>query len=420
MNLRPRAFLAAGSLAASALLSGCGQPVAAQAPPPGPPPVEVAAAVLRPVHDVEEFSGRLEAPQSVDVRGRIGGTVERVAFRDGASVHAGDLLFAIDSRPYQAEVARDAAQLEAARAQAEVARAQTGTAHAQFDLARADLGRADRLLSAKAVSQQEHDQLAAAALTSEANLHAAEAGAHSAEAAVRSAEAALRAAQLNLEYTSVRAPISGRASRALVTAGNLVDDKTVLTSIVVTRQVYAYFDGSESTYLRIHGSTGKDLGVRMGLANESGLPHVGRLDFIDNRLNGDTGAIHMRAVFDNANGEFTPGLFARIQLTGTHARELVMTPERAIGTDQSRKFVYVIGANNLADVREVRTGPLQGGMRAIESGLKAGELVVVNGLQRVHPGAPLSPQKIELDEQGQPLPATQPGAPAQAGANSHS
>lgn len=409
MTLRARDLAVLSATSLSALLEACGQPSAAQAPPPGPPQVEVAAAVLRPVHDIEEFSGRLEAPESVDVRGRIGGTIEKVAFRDGSTVKAGDLLFVIDPRPYEAEVARDEAQLEAARAQLEVTRAQAETARAQSELAKADLARADKLLSAHAVSRQEYDQLTATARSNAANLLAAEAGVHSGEASVRSAEAALKAAQLNLDYTSVRAPISGRISRRNVSAGNLVDDKTVLTSIVSTSRMYAYFDGSEATYLRLRGQTPAQLTVRMGLADEVGVPHLGHLDFIDNQLNTQTGAIRMRGVFDNPKGELVPGLFARLQLTGASARSLVMTPERAIGTDQSKKFVFVVGANNLAEVREVQPGPLVGGMRAIESGLKAGDLVVINGLQRVHAGAPLTPQKVELDESGATL---APPAPA--------
>ncbi|MDE3011098.1 MAG: efflux RND transporter periplasmic adaptor subunit [Pseudomonadota bacterium] len=412
MTLRAQDVVLLLSLSLTGLLAACGDPSQAQPPPPGPPQISVAPAVLRAVHDSEEFSGRLEAPESVDVRGRIGGTIDKVAFRDGALVKAGELLFAIDPRPYQSEVARDQAQLEAARAQLGVAQAQATTAQAQSELARADLARADKLLAAHAVSRQEYDQLSAGARTSDSAVRAAQAGVSSAEAAVRSAEAALRTAQLNLDYTSVRAPISGRISRANVTAGNLIDDKTVLTTIVVTNRVFAYFDGSEATFLRIRGLSPQQLTVRMGLADENGLPHTGKLDFIDNRLNAQTGAIRMRAVFDNAKGEFAPGLFARIELTAATARNLVMTPDRAIGTDQNKKFVFVMGANNAAEQREVQPGPLVGAMRAIESGLKAGDLVVIDGLQRVHPGLPLSPQKLELDDQGMPLPAAAPAAPA--------
>ena len=351
---------------------------------------------------------------------RIGGTIEKVYFTPGALVKAGDLLYLIDPRPYQAEVARDQAQLESARAQVEVARSQTDTARTQADLAKVELARADKLLAAHAISQQEYDQLTATAKTSEASVRSSAAGVLSAEAAVHSAEAALRSAQLNLDYTSIRAPISGRVSRTNVTAGNLIDDKTDLTSIVSTSQVFAYFDGSEATYLRLRGLKPAQLTVRMGLSDETGVPHTGRVDFIDNQLNPQTGAIRLRAVFDNSKGEFAPGLFARIQLTGAASREMVVTPDRAIGTDQNKKFVIVVGANNQSEFRDVQPGPLlSGGLRAIESGLKAGDLVIYSGLQRVHPGMPVTPNKHAADADGNPV-ETPPGPPAGAPAASKS
>jgi len=369
--------------------SGCGQPTDAKAAAPGagappPPAVAVAPAVMRAVRDLEEFTGRLEAPQSVEIKPRIGGMIEQVHFKDGAVVKAGDPLFTIDPRPYQAEVARSEAQLAAAETAA--------------DLARSELARAQKLIDAKAVSRQEFDQLNSAARTAEAN--------------IRVAKAALRVSRLNVEYTSVRAPIAGRMSRANITVGNLVDDKTTLTTLVSTDRVYAYFDGSEQTYLRLRGAGPDQLRVRMALANESGFPHTGRVDFIDNRLNPQTGAIRMRGVFDNAKGEFVPGLFARMQLSGENTHDAVLTPERAIGTDQSKKFVLVASPNNTAEFREVRLGALYDGMRVVESGLKPGELVIVNGLQRVRPGAPLTPEKMDIDEQGMPIekPAAPPAA----------
>ena len=388
-----RAALAAGALAASAWLAGCGERVAAQGGPPPAPPVSVAPAVQRPITDREEFTGRLEALETVDIRPRIGGTIERVHFRDGATVKQGDLLFTIDPRPYQAEVARAESQLAAARARAE--------------LARAELARAQKLLDSAAVSRQEYDQLSA--------------GARTADTDIRAAEAALRVARLNLDYTAVRAPIAGRSSRANITAGNLVDASSVLTTLVATDRVYAYFDGSEQTFLRLgkarRESRNEALQVRMGLADESGLPHAGRVDFIDNRLNPQTGAIRMRAVFDNADGRFTPGLFARVQLASGQSYPAVLTPERAIGTDQSKRFVLVVGPNNLAEFREVQLGALIDGMRVVRSGLKPGELVVVNGLQRVRPGVPIAPERLEVDERGMPIEkpaAPPPGAPAAA------
>lgn len=381
----PRRVALLGLLvAAGAWLAGCGDPAEAQGgPPPMAPPVSVAPAVERPVAERDEFTGRLQALETVDIRARIGGTIEKVHFRDGAAVQKGQLLFTIDPRPYQAELARAESQLAAARSRAA--------------LAKAELARAESLLDSKAVSRQEFDQLRSGARTTEADIQAA--------------EAALRSARLNLDYTFVKAPIAGRASLANITAGNLVSAENVLTTVVATHKVYAYFDGSEQTFLRLREGNGDALQVKMGLANEAGFPHAGKVDFIDNRLNPQTGAIRMRAVFDNADGRFTPGLFARLQVQGSRSHPAVLTPERAIGTDQSKKFVLVVGANNMAEFREVELGVLIDGMRVVTKGLKAGELVVVNGLQRVRPGAPIAPEKLDVDARGMPI--EKPPAPAQ-------
>lgn len=385
-----RSMFALASVAALltlTLASGCSKPGPAGGPP-GAPPVSVAAAVQRTVTDIEEFTGRLEAPRSVEVRPRIGGTIDKVHFRDGQRVAQGALLFTIDPKPFQAELSRAQAQLTSARSRAA--------------LATADLARAKKLLDSKAVSAQEFDQLTSGAATSGADIAAA--------------EAAVRVAQLNLGYTSVRAPMAGQLSRAIITEGNLVNDQSVLTTLVATQTVYAYFDGSEQTFLRLRkGDPGQRL-VHMGLADEPGFPHEGKVDFIDNQLNPQTGSIRMRAVFDNPKGEFTPGLFARIQLAGGVAYPAVLTPERAIGTDQSKKLVFVIGEGNVAQPREVQLGTLIDRMRVVTSGLKAGDLVVVDGLQRVRPGAPVQPIKVATDERGMPVPTPPasgpPGAPA--------
>ena len=377
------------------LASGCSKPGPAGGPP-GAPPVSVAAAVQRTVTDIEEFTGRLEAPRSVEIRPRIGGTIDKVHFRDGQRVAQGALLFTIDPKPFQAELSRAQSQLTSARSRAA--------------LATADLARAKKLLDSKAVSAQEFDQLTSGAATSGADIAAA--------------EAAVRVAQLNLGYTSVRAPMAGQLSRAIITEGNLVNDQSVLTTLVATQTVYAYFDGSEQTFLRLRkGDPGQRL-VHMGLADEPGFPHEGKVDFIDNQLNPQTGSIRMRAVFDNPKGEFTPGLFARIKLAGGAAYPAVLTPERAIGTDQSKKLVFVIGEGNVAQPREVQLGTLIDGMRVVTSGLKAGDLVVVDGLQRVRPGAPVQPIKVGTDERGMPIPTPPaggpPGAPAAGAAPSAS
>ncbi|MBA3590695.1 efflux RND transporter periplasmic adaptor subunit [Methylibium sp.] len=380
-----RATLLGAVLASGTWLAGCSDPVEAQGGPPPAPPVSVAPAVEKPIADREEFTGRLQALETVDIRARVGGTIEQVHFRDGTVVKKGQLLFTIDARPYRAEVARAESQLAAARSRA--------------GLAKAELARAQKLLDDQAVSRQEFDQLGSSARTSNADIQAA--------------DAALRVARLNLDYTFVRSPIAGRASLANITAGNLVGAENVLTTVVATHRVYAYFDGSEQTFLRLREGNGEALQVKMGLANEAGFPHAGTIDFIDNRLNPQTGAIRMRAVFDNADGRFTPGLFAKLQVSQVKTRPAVLTPERAIGTDQSKRFVLVVGADNTAEFREVQLGALIDGMRVITGGLKPGELVVVNGLQRVRPGAPIAPEKLELDARGMPI--EKPPAPPPAG-----
>jgi RND family efflux transporter MFP subunit len=230
---------------------------------------------------------------------------------------------------------------------------------------------------------------------------------------VQAAEASVQAAELNVGYTQIRAPIAGRLSRANVTAGNLVNiGDPVLTSLVSQDKVYAYFDAAEDAYLKYvrlaregsHAGSGTSPNpVVMGLADEEGFPHRGVLDFVDNRLNTQTGTMRGRAVFDNAERRFTPGLFARVRLVGSGTYSAVLTPEQAIGTDQSKKFVLVIGQDNKAQFREIKLGALIDGMRVISSGLFAGDLVVVDGLQRVRPGMPVTPEKLPIDDKGMPI-----------------
>lgn len=380
-----------GSLAMLLALTACGGGEGPGGPmgmggPPSAAPVSVAPAVEHEVADFEEFSGRLEAAEFVELRARVGGTIERVHFSDGATVKPGELLFSIDPRPLQAEVARATAQRAAAVARAE--------------LARGELARARKLLEAKAGSRQEVDQLAAALLTAEADTAAA--------------DAALRVAQLNLEYTAVRAPIGGRVSRAQVTAGNLVGPEVVLTTLAGVERLYAYFDASEQSFLRLRAMNERAPALRMGLANESGFPHEGRVDFVDNRLHPQTGAIRLRASFDNAAGLFVPGLAVRLTMTTRSPYKAVLVPERAIGTDQSKRFVYVVGADGQPQFRELRLGRLDAGMRVVESGVRAGEHVIVDGLQRVMPGLPVAPALLQVDERGMPIfppPQAPGGAP---------
>jgi multidrug efflux system membrane fusion protein len=374
-----------GALMLSGALAVGGCESRADVPAPGamgPPPVAVAPAVRRQVQEFDEFTGRLEAPQSVDVRPRVTGYIKMVHFHDGQEVKQGELLFTIDPDPYLADLAKARAQLVAAQTQVE--------------LARSEEARARKLIDVKAISQQEYDQLTS--------------GSRNAAANVEAAQAAVQSAELNVGYTQIRAPIAGKVSRANVTAGNLVNvGDPVLTSIVSQDEVYAYFDAGEDAYLRYlraaRAPGGKSHGnaVLMGLADEQGYPHRGVMDFVDNRLNPQTGAMRARAVFDNSDRRFTPGLFARIKLLGNGTYSAVLTPEQAIGTDQTKKFVLVVGQDGKAQFREVALGTLVDGMRVVTSGLFPGDLVVVDGLQRVRPGMPVTPERLPIDDRGMPI-----------------
>lgn len=375
--------LLASATVASMTLAGCSSQAAPQAGAAKGPAVSVAPAVQRRVSDSEDFSGRLEAPDYVELRSRVSGTIDSVHFVDGAAVHKGDLLFTIDPRPFEAEVQRAQSELVSARS--------------KFDLAQSELKRSSALLDAQAASKQEFEELTSSAHTSEAD--------------IAGAEARLRVARLNLEFTQVRAPISGHISRANITAGNLVTPESILTSLTSDARVYAYFDASEQSYLRLRAETvnGTMPTVRLGMANESGFPHEGHLDFVDNRLDARTGAIRLRATFDNANGQFTPGLAAHLRLESPVVYDAVMVPERAVGTDQTKKFVFVVAADGQPQFREVQPGPLFEQMRVVQGGVKPGENVIVDGLQRVIPGMPVTPQVLKVDALGMPIPP----APAQ-------
>ena len=296
-SLRHGAALAAVLL----LLNACGKGDAGPGGAPPPPAVSVVPVIQRAVQEQDQFSARLEAPDTVELRARVAGTLEGVHFREGQRVKKGDLLFTLDARPFQAELARAQAQAVAARSAA--------------DLSKSELARAEPLLKIQGVSAQEIDQLRAAVRNAEAQL--------------KSAEAAVQSAQLNLGYTRITAPVGGQTSRAMVTPGNLVGaGEPVLMTLVGSDKVYAYFDASEALYLK-YGRAARDATdpkfagkggapkVRLGLANESGFPHEGRLDFVDNRLDPATATVRSRAVFDNKDGRFTPGLTARLQLEGS-------------------------------------------------------------------------------------------------------
>ncbi len=364
------------ALAAAGAAALYGRSGVAHGTPSGPPPapaVDVATVASRLVTDWHDYSGRLEAVERVEIRPLVSGTLTAVHFADGAYVQAGDPLFTIDPRPYQAAVDQAKARLAAAKARV----AYTAS----------DLARAKRLLASDAIARRDFEEKRNAANEAAANLQAA--------------QAVLEAAALDLEHTRIVAPISGRVSRALLTEGNVVAAGPAappLTSVVSTARMYALFEMDEQTFLQVidpaHGQQGDALPVRLGLGNETGYPREGRLASIDNRLDTSSGTIRVRAVFDNTDGRLVPGLYARIRLGGGVPRPAVLIDEKAIGTDQSKRFVLVLNDEDKAAYREVTLGASRDGLRIIEAGLHAGERIVVNGLQRVRPGDAVTPQRV--------------------------
>jgi multidrug efflux system membrane fusion protein len=366
--------LALGAAGIAALIAGCsdatGKAAEAQTQAQAGPPVSSAVVVEKQIADTQEFSGRLEAVEHVDIRPRVSGFITAVNFKPGAAVKKGDVLFMIDPRPFQAEAERADAAAKSARAKAE--------------LAKLELTRAERLLADKAIAQREYDASASALKELDAN--------------ARAAQAQYETAKLNVAYTRVVSPIDGRVSKAEITLGNLVDASSVLTSVVSTERIYASFDGDEDTYLRVRSQahSGQPVTVRVGLANEEGFPHEGKLEFVDNQLDTRAGSVRMRATFANKDDVMAPGLFARVQIGGGSEKPALLISDRAVGTDQSHKFVFVVDKDGKAEYREVKLGPVVEGLRVVKSGLKPGEKIVVNGLQRVRPGAPITAQTVPM------------------------
>jgi RND family efflux transporter MFP subunit len=365
------------------LIGGCGK--SAGGGPPPPPQVSVAQVLEKRVKDWDEFTGRLQAVETVEIRPRVSGYIDKLAFTEGSQVKRGDLLFVIDPRPYQAEYDRAAA---------DVKRYKTA-----LELARIELVRVQRLKDSGAVSEEELDERKSTVAQAEAN--------------VAGAEAALETASLNLNFTRVTSPIAGRVSRAEVTRGNLVtggiNGGTLLSSVVSMDPMYLYFDADEQSYLRYSqiahsaaspSSNGAQNPVQVGLANEDGFPHPGALDFVDNQLNPQTGTIRARAVLQNKDGQFTPGLFARVQLLVSGEYSAILIEDRAVNTDQNQKYVLLLGANNQIEYRKVKLGRVIEGLRIVREGLKPGDVIVVNGAQRVHPGVTVTPQRVTMGATG--------------------
>jgi multidrug efflux system membrane fusion protein len=352
------------------LVSACDKGPSAAAQAPSAPKVDVARVLQQPVIEWDEVTARLEAPETVEVRPRVSGQIDSVAFIDGALVKKGDLLFQIDPRPFEAEVHRLEAQLQQARA----ASVRSNN----------EAERGERLRTNNAISAELADSRTTTAQES--------------RAAVAAIQAQLDLARLNLSFTHVTAPITGRVSRAEITAGNLVTaDQTILTSLVSTDKVYAYFDADERVFLKYNqlsrdGKRGTTTPVYMGLSNEADNKHQGQMNFVDNQVNPRTGTIRGRAVFDNADGRYTPGLYARLKLVGSGTYAATLIKDEAVGTDLGKKFVLVVDKDNKAVYRSVDLGPKLEGLRIVRSGLEKDDRIVINGLQRVRPGSPIDPQ----------------------------
>jgi membrane fusion protein, multidrug efflux system len=372
---------------------------ASNAAPP-PPGVTVAQVISRPLHHWDELTGELQAVNTVEVHPRVSGFIDSVQFIEGARVGKGQLLFQIDPRPFQIEIER---------LEAEIRRAQS-----KLDFATAGRARAERLYAQNAIAREEYEQLTSAETEAAGDLG--------------SLSAQLHAARLNLEYSHVRSPIDGHVSRALITPGNLVSSANLLTTVVSDDPIYAYFDTDEATYLKFaqEGQAVAQEGqivaqegqavrraaanraakgaasspVFMGLVGEQGYPHQGRLDFIDNQVDARSSTIHARAVFDNKDGRFTPGLFARIKLVANDSYDAILIDERAVGSDLGKKFVLVLKPDDTLEYRAVTLGKRIDGLRVVEEGLRPADTIVVNGLQHVAAGAKVQATRVAMTAGG--------------------
>ncbi len=375
--------IAVASALIAAALYGCSK--GQEAPAQGAPPVTVAAPLSQQVVDWDEFTGRFEAPRSVDVRARVGGYIQSVHFKDGDFVRQGQLLFTLDPRPAQAALA--------------AARAQLAQGQAQLTLARTELTRAEGLLASQAVSQAEVDAKRGAVQT--------------AEAAVAAANAAIRARQLDVEFTRVTAPISGRVSDRRVDPGNLIGGGSsagdVLTTIVSSSPIYFVFDGSEALALKYQRDARNGAApIRIRLQDESSYDRTGTLDFTDNAIDASSGTIRLRAVVQNADGFLKPGMFGHAQLAGSGGYAAMLVPDAAIVTDGPRKVVYVVGKDGAVAAKPVQLGPIANGLRVVRTGLTPDDRVIINGLQRARPGQKVTAQNgtIKAEETQAQAPVT--------------
>jgi multidrug efflux system membrane fusion protein len=372
------------------VLAACGHSRAQSLPNAAPPPtVSVAEVIARPLHHWDELTGELQAVNTVDVRPRVSGFIDTVHFTEGARVGRGQVLFQIDPRPFQIEIERLDAEIKRARS--------------KLDFATAGHARAERLYTQNAIAREEYEQLTSAETEAAGDLG--------------SLTAQLHAARLNLEYTHVRSPIDGHVSRALITPGNLVSNTNLLTTVVSDDPIYAYFDTDEATYLKFTqlqnkdrmasreraGHGGGSSPVFMGLVGEQGYPHQGQLDFVDNQVDARSSTIHARAVFDNKDGRFTPGLFARIKLVANDSYQAILIDERAVGNDLGKKFVLILKPDDTLEYRPVTLGTRIDGLRVVAEGLQPADVIVVNGLQHVAAGAKVQATRVTMAAGGSGL-----------------
>jgi len=375
--------IAAASVMMAAALYGCSK--GQEAPAQGAPPVTVATPLSQQVVDWDEFTGRFEATRSVDVRARVGGYIQSVHFKDGDFVRQGQLLFTLDPRPAQAALAS--------------ARAQLAQGQAQLTLARTELARAEGLLASQAVSQAEVDAKRGAVQTAEASMAAA--------------NAAIRARQLDVEFTRVTAPISGRVSDRRVDPGNLIGGGSsagdVLTTIVSSSPIYFVFDGSEALALKYQrDARNGSAPIRIRLQDETAYDRTGTLDFTDNAIDASSGTIRLRAVVQNADGFLKPGMFGHAQLAGSGGYAAMLVPDAAVVTDGPRKVVYVVAKDGTVGAKPVQLGPIANGLRVVRTGLTPDDRVIINGLQRARPGQKVTAQNgtIKAEEAKADAPVT--------------
>ena len=356
--------------------SGCNKPAPAPAPPP--PPVTIAKPIKKEIVEWDEFTGRTDAVESVDVRPRVSGYIDNITFKAGDRVSKGDLLFVIDPRPYQAALDQAEAQLR--------------QAEASQQLHEANFARQDRLRQSGVIAKEDYDT----ALSNK----------NQAAAQVLANTAAVETAKLNLSFTQITSPISGRISREQVTVGNLVQaDSTLLTNVVSIDPIYAYFNVDERAVLnyqeqvrqgKLPDARSQSVPVHLKLENERGFPHEGVIDFINNQFDPSTGTLQVRGLFPNANAFLTPGAFVRVRVAGTPLHEAILVTDRAIGTDQGTKYVLVIDDQNVVGVKPVVLGPEVDGLRVVRSGLTGDEQIIVNGVVNARPGAKVSPQPGDM------------------------